>query len=314
MKPIVTLTLNPAIDVACDAEEVRHTQKTRTYNERIEPGGGGINVARALCGFAAPVRAIYVAGGAPGQVLDAMVADHGIERDAIWVEGETRISLNVREQRSGLEYRFVPEGPELADKDWRQVLDRVAATDCDYFVASGSLPPGVPDQFYALLIDIVSAKRARFFLDTSGAELSLALAAGVFLIKPSQNELEELVGRPLRGKDEIAAQANALIAAGRAKLIAVTLGQDGSILAGERGAFYLPAVEVDVRSAVGAGDSFLAGMAFGLASGNDEMTAFRMGVAAGAAAVQSPGTDLCKTADVDRLIERVGTPQPITIA
>ena len=107
---------------------------------------------------------------------------------------------------------------------------------------------------------------------------------------------------------------NALVTAGQAKLVAVTLGQDGSILAGDRGAFYLPAVEVEVRSAVGAGDSFLAGMAFGLAAGNDEMTAFRMGVAAGAAAVQSPGTDLCKTADVDRLLERVGTPQPITIA
>ncbi|HEX6218497.1 MAG TPA: 1-phosphofructokinase family hexose kinase [Sphingomicrobium sp.] len=311
MKPIVTLTLNPAIDVACEADEVRHTQKTRTFNERIEPGGGGVNVARALCGFAAPVRAIYVAGGAPGRVLDAMLADRGIERDPIWVKGETRISLNVRERGSGLEYRFVPEGPDIAEPEWRQVLDRVAAADCDYFVASGSLPPGVPEEFYALMIDIVRGKGARFLLDTSGAELRCALGAGVFLIKPSLAELEELVGTSLRGKEEIAAVAAGLVEAGQTKLVAVTLGQGGSILVGKRGAFYLPAVDVDVVSAVGAGDSFLAGMAFGLAAGNDDMTAFRMGVAAGAAAVQSPGTDLCKTADVDLLLAKVGEPKEI---
>jgi 6-phosphofructokinase 2 len=312
MKPIVTLTLNPAIDVACDADEVRHTQKTRTFNERIEPGGGGINVARALCGFAAPARAIYVAGGAPGRVLDAMVGERGIERDPIWVKGETRISLNVREQDSGLEYRFVPEGPEILEAEWRQVLDRIAAADCDYFVASGSLPPGMPDDFYARIVTLIAARNVRFILDTSGAELRAALEAGVFLIKPSLIELEELFGRPFEGRAEIAAAAAGLVAAGKAKFVAVTLGQGGSILASRRGAYFLPAVDVEVRSAVGAGDSFLAGMAFGFAAGNDEATAFRMGVAAGAAAVQSPGTDLCKTADVDDLMKRVGQPEEIT--
>lgn len=313
MKPIATFTLNPAIDVACEADEVRHTQKIRTFNEKIEPGGGGINVARALCGFAAPVRAIYLAGGAPGRVLDAMVGELGIERDAIWVQGDTRISLNVRERDSGLEYRFVPEGPTVSEDEWGQALDCVARVDCDYFVASGSLPPGVPDDFYRHLIKLIDAKGARFMLDTSGRELGAALEAGVFLIKPSLVELEELIGRPLQGKRQIAQAAAELVRGGRAKLVAVTLGQAGSVLVGEEGAWFLPAIDVPVRSAVGAGDSFLAGMAFGLAAGKDLTTAFRMGAAAGAAAVQSPGTDLCKTADVDLLMERVGQPEPINI-
>ncbi|HET7709050.1 MAG TPA: 1-phosphofructokinase family hexose kinase [Sphingomicrobium sp.] len=311
MKPIVTLTLNPAIDVACDADVVRPTQKTRTYHEQMEPGGGGINVARALCGFAAPVKAIYLAGGASGRVLDAMVAERGIAREAVWAKGDTRISLNVRERGSGLEYRFVPEGPEISEFEWRDVLARVKSTDCDYFIASGSLPRGVPDDFYPRVIDLIAARGARFLLDTSGAELKSALRAGVFLIKPSLAELEELVGQKLENRKAIAAAAISLIENGRTRLAAVTLGQGGSILAGRHGAFFLPAVDVQVRSTVGAGDSFLAGMAYGLASANDDLAAFRMAVAAGAAAVQSPGADLCKTADVDILLKRVGEPQRI---
>ena len=311
MKPIVTLTLNPAIDVACEADEVRHTQKTRTFNEHIEPGGGGINVARALCGFSAPARAIYLAGGVPGRVLDGLVADRCIERDAIWVKGDTRISLNVRERDSGHEYRFVPEGAEVSEDEWRMVLDRVAAIDCDYFVASGSLPPGVPENFYARIAGLLADMGTRFMLDTSGAELRSALAAGIYLIKPSQGELEELVGRKLGSREKIAAAGADIVGRGQAKLVAITLGHNGSILVSGQGAFFLPAVNVEVRSAVGAGDSFLAGMTYGLASGQDEATAFRMGAAAGAAAVQSPGTELCKTADVDLLLARVGEPEAI---
>ena len=314
MKPIVTLTLNPAIDVACDADEVRHTQKTRTYNENIEPGGGGINVARALCGFSAKAKAIYLAGGVSGRVLDGMVAERGIDREAIWVKGDTRISLNVRERASNREFRFVPEGAEVSEEEWRQVLDRIEASDCDYFIASGSLPPGVPEDFYARIVALIRAKDARFMLDTSGDELRAALNAGVYLIKPSHGELEQLVGRALPRKEDLAAAAAKIVAAGQARLVAVTLGQKGSILVSARGAFFLPAVNVEVRSAVGAGDSFLAGMTEGLASGRAEATAVRLGAAAGAAALHSPGTDLCKTADVDLLLAQVGEPEEIATA
>jgi 6-phosphofructokinase 2 len=311
VKAITTLTLNPAIDVACDADEVRHTQKTRTFNETLEPGGGGINVARALCGFHAPVRAIYLAGGASGRVLDGMIADRGIAREAIWIHGETRISLNVRERASGSEFRFVPEGPEVRESEWRQVLDRVEAADFDYFVASGSLPPGVPSQFYADIAALAKAKGARFMLDTSGDELAAALAAGVFLVKPSSGELEQFAGRQLAGHAAMAAAAGEIVSAGQAELVAVTLGRDGSILVGGDGAYFLPAIDVEVNSAVGAGDSFLAGMTYGLAAGRAPLEAFRMAAAAGACAVESPGTDLCKTADVDALLKRVGRPQRV---
>jgi 6-phosphofructokinase 2 len=309
VKPITTLTLNPAIDVACDADEVRHTQKTRTFNETLEPGGGGINVARALCGFAAPVRAIYLAGGASGRVLDGMIAERGIAREPIWIHGETRISLNVRERASGSEFRFVPEGPEVQESEWRQVLDRVEAADFDYFVASGSLPPGIPSEFYADVAALTEAKGARFMLDTSGDELKAALSAGVFLVKPSSGELEQFVGRKLPGRAELAEAAGEIVAHGHAELVAVTLGHAGAILVSRDAAYFLPAVDVEVKSAVGAGDSFLAGMTYGLAAGHELLDAFRMAVAAGASAIQSVGTDLCKTADVNVLLARVGQPK-----
>jgi 6-phosphofructokinase 2 len=308
VKAITTLTLNPAIDVACDADEVRHTQKTRTFNETLEPGGGGINVARALCGFHAPVHAIYLAGGASGRVLDGMLADRNIAREAIWIRGETRISLNVRERASGSEFRFVPEGPEVRESEWRHVLDRVAAADFDYLVASGSLPPGVPSGFYANVAAVAKTKGARFMLDTSGDELKAALSAGVFLVKPSSGELQEFAGQKLASHTELAGAAAAIVSAGQAELVAVTLGRDGSILVGRDDAHFLPAVEVEANSAVGAGDSFLAGMTYGLAAGHGHLEAFRMAAAAGASAVQSPGTDLCKTADIESLMQRVGQP------
>jgi 6-phosphofructokinase 2 len=240
-----------------------------------------------------------------------MIADRGIAREAIWIQGETRISLNVRERASGSEFRFVPEGPEVRESEWRQVLERVETADFDYLVASGSLPPGVPTQFYAQVAGLAKAKGARFVLDTSGDELAAALAAGVFLVKPSSGELEQFAGRRLADHGEFAKAASDIVSAGQAELVCVTLGREGAILVRRDGAYFLPAADVEVRSAVGAGNSFLAGMTYGLAAGHDELEAFRMAVAAGACAVQSPGTDLCKTADVDLLIQRIGRPERI---
>jgi 6-phosphofructokinase 2 len=296
---IVTLTLNPAIDISSEADVVRHTHKTRTRNEAIEPGGGGINVARVLYRLGADVRAMFLGGGMTGKVLDDLLGRAGIERHMIQISGDSRISLTVVETSSGHEFRFVPEGPEVSANEAASVLDAISSIDCDYFVASGSLPPGIPEDFYARIGAAVSA---RFVLDTSGAALQAALdSGGVFLVKPSRGEFESFAGRTLT-KEELAAEAERLVASGKVENVAITLGRDGAILASRDGTVTSPAIPVEACSAVGAGDSFLAGMVYGFSLGRPAEQAFRVGLAAGAAAVLSCGSDLAKPQDLERLV------------
>lgn len=306
MKTIVTLTLNPAIDGSSQAETVRHTNKVRTSNERYDPGGGGINVARVLDELGAETLAVYLAGGATGDVLDALLDERCVSRRRIRIKDHTRISHVVFERSSGREYRFVAEGPELEESEIAACLDAIAKIECDYLVASGSLPRGTPDDFYGRVLEIVAKRDAKLVLDTSGKALKTTLDhGGVHLVKPSHGEFEMLVGRKLDGFEAIGEAAQELVAKGCAQMIAVTLGHDGALLATRDGLYHHDVPKVEVKSAVGAGDSFVAGMTFGLATGLSPEDAFLMGMAAGTAAVLTPGTDLCKKADVERLFNEL---------
>jgi 6-phosphofructokinase 2 len=306
MKSIATLTLNPAIDGACEAQKVGPTHKIRTKNDRYNPGGGGINVARVVQRLGGKALAVYMAGGATGGVLDSLLDDHQIDRRRIDIAGHTRISLNVHEQASGLEYRFVPEGPEVSAAEVQACIDAVNDISCDYLVISGSLPRGAPIDLYALLAAMAAKRGARVVLDTSGPALGTALKGGnIFLVKPSRGEIEKLVGRPLPIISDIENAAIDLIQAERCENIVVTLGHEGAVLVHKGGAFRLPALPVNASSAVGAGDSFVGGMVFALASGSSMDEAFRLGLAAATATVLSPGTDLCQKSDVKRLLGQV---------
>lgn len=305
MPTIATLTLNPTIDVAYAVDQVRHTHKMRTQGEHYDPGGGGINVARVFDRLGGTAHAYYCGGGATGVALDGLLDEHGLTRTRIPVSGHTRVSASILEQASGKEYRFVPPGPTLNEAEWQASLMAMRAVDAPIIVASGSLPPGVPADYYVRLLAITRARRIPLVLDTSGPALSAALAhGGLWLVKPSRGELQAAVGTPLDGIAAIAAAASAIVARGGAELVAVTLGHDGALLASDAGTLHLPAIPIAAQSAVGAGDSFLAAMVHALASGWAVEDAFRYGIAAGAAAVLTPGTDLCHRADVDRLYEQ----------
>ena len=268
----------------------------------MEPGGGGINVARVLSRLGAEVHAIFLGGGVTGRVLDDLLARSGIQRTMIEIADDTRLSLTVVETSTGKEYRFVPEGPQVSDSEAEAALERASSVKCDYLVASGSLPPGIPDDFYARLCRAVSGRGVRMVLDTSGGALREALdAGGIFLLKPSRGEFERWAGREL-STEELVREAEALVSAGKAENIAITLGQDGAILVNAGGSQVLPAIPVEACSAVGAGDSFTAGMVYGFAAGRSAGEAFRIGLAAGAAAALSCGSDLAKAEDLERLV------------
>jgi 6-phosphofructokinase 2 len=309
MKAIVTLTLNPTIDSSCQADEVRPVRKIRTFDERYDPGGGGINAARVIHELGGEAIAVYLAGGLTGQAFNHMVDAIGLAHRAVPISGLTRVAHTVYERSTGLEYRFVPEGPEIHEEEWQACLRELATLDYDYLVASGSLPKGLPDDFYVQVARMAADRGARMVLDTSGKALELALASGVYLVKPNLRELEAAVGRTLREAAEQEAAARQLIAQGGAEIVTVSLGADGALLATGEGCYRLRAPRITPRSAVGAGDSFVAAMTLGLAQGRPPKDAFALAVAAGTAAVLTMGTELCRREDVERIYRQITAEQ-----
>lgn len=300
VEPVATLTLNPAIDSACEAEAVFPTHKVRTHGQRYDPGGGGINVARVLARLGQRVVTVYLAGGVTGAMLDELLDLPGIERHRLPIHDHTRMSLAVFERSTGREYRFVPEGPLVSEAEWGAALDHCAGIKSGWLVASGSLPRGVPVDFYARLARLLAPRGVRLALDTSGDALAAAIeAGGLDLVKPSQGEFEALMGTRFSGPEAIGEAALGLVRAGKARRIAVTLGHLGAVLADADGVMLHPGLTVAVQSATGAGDSFTAGMVDALLRGEPNRRAFLRGIAAGTAAVLSPGTGLCDPAQVD---------------
>lgn len=307
MKPILTISLNPAVDLSSETEKVQHTRKVRTFDERYDPGGGGINVARVVRRLGGEVEAVFGAGGELGAMLERLLLEEGTPCRRLPFSGQTRLGYTVRERSTGLEYRFVPKGPAVRPDELEPFVAAVANHDGDYVVASGSLPQGAPPDIYARMADAAARRGARFVLDSSGEGLSETLGRSrVFIVKPSLGELEALVGGKLDEAGVYRAAAG-LVERGAADMVAVTLGIEGAVLASAEGVIRMRAIHVITRSAVGAGDSFLAGMIWALSQNRSTEDAFRFGIAAGAGAVMTPGTELCRPEDVFDLYEHLNS-------
>lgn len=305
MTNIVTLTLNSSVDVQWDVDEVVPIQKLRSSAPLHFPGGGGINVSRVIRILGGHSIAIHTAGGHTGQQFRDLVEAQGLLTRTIPIQGTTRSSATVFERSTSHEFRVTPPGPVMSEQEWRSFLDAAFEYASDYIVATGSLPLGVPNDFYARVTRIARDRGLRVVLDTSGRALFEALEEGVYVVKPNLVELERLVGRRAETEQDQEALCREVIAGGRAQIVALTLGADGALLVTPDETLRLKAPEVDVKSAVGAGDSFVAGLTWGLASGRPPADAFRLAVATGTATVMTAGSELCRRADVDRLYEEV---------
>lgn len=306
MPLILTLSLNPTIDVSSEADVVRPTHKTRTENEVFEPGGGGINVARVVSELGAETLAVCLAGGASGILLDELLASVGLPRRIIHVAGNTRIALMVYERSTGLEYRFIPSGPTVSAAELDACLAAIAAEPFDCLVASGSLPSGCSPDMLARVGAIAAARGVPFVLDSSGPGLAGTLGhVPVRLVKPSLNEFRAYVGHPVETHREVGRAALGVVDDGKADIVAVTLGMDGAMIASADGVVLVRAPRVETRSAVGADDSFVGGMTVALLDGRRVEDAALLGTAAGAAAALNPGTGVCARADILRIYEEL---------
>ncbi|QAY60802.1 1-phosphofructokinase family hexose kinase [Microbacterium protaetiae] len=301
--PILTVTVNPALDVTTSVDRVVAEHKMRCGSTRLDPGGGGINVSRAIRNLGGISTALYTAGGPTGQAYRQLLEQDGITARAIRIAESTRESFTVDELSTGEQFRFVLQGPQFAEQEWRALLTAVEEElpHGGYVVASGSIPPGVPADFYARIAHLAASRDAHAIIDSSGASLRAALDEGVHLVAPSRRELAELVSADLDDLDAQIGAAQQLIADGRSSLVALTLGGAGAVMVSSEAVVRLPAAAVTVRSTVGAGDAFLAGLVLRLAQGHAVAEAFRTAVAAGAATAALPGTALCDAESVARL-------------
>ena len=301
--PIVTLTVNPCIDESAAVDRVIPDRKLRCGPPRYEPGGGGINVARAIRRLGGEALAIYPSGGAAGELLRALLAAEGVLQRPLPITGWTRENFNVREETTGRQFRFVLPGPELAASEQETCFAALELLHPfpRYLVASGSLPPGVPSDFYARVARLTRERGGRLVLDTAGAAARPALEAGVFLVKPSLREFQHLTGLPDAEESHLVSESRRWIRAGHCEIVVLSLGAAGVLWVSGGAAERLASPTVPVRSTVGAGDSMLAGIVLRLQQGRRLPDAVRFGVAAGAATVMNPGTELCHRADAERL-------------
>jgi 6-phosphofructokinase 2 len=317
MARIVTLTMNPALDIATATDRIVPSHKLRCAAPRYDPGGGGINVARAVHALGGDALAIFPAGGAAGEMICRLLREEGVMHEAIAIGGFTRESLAVVERGSGAQYRFLLPGPEIGRADQERCLECLSAAlpHASYVVASGSLPLGAPQAFYAEVGARVKQHGKRFVLDTSGAALKQA-GCGVHLLKPSLRELEELAGHPITCEHDEEEAVRELIAEGRSEIVVLSLGDRGALLMTAQQSERVPAIPVpdeSTESTIGAGDSMLAGVVLGLSRGRSLGEAVRFGVAAGAAALLGSGTQLCGRDDAERLYRQISLGPPASL-
>ena len=305
MKSIVTLTMNPSVDYSSTVDHVVAERKLRCGAPRYEPGGGGINVSRVIKRFDEKSLAIYVAGGLTGHMLQDLLDHEGLDHRSVPVRDLTRINFMVIEEATGLQFRFGMPGPTLTEPEWQRCLLELSAIQPkpDYIVASGSLPPGVPDDFYARVTRISRELGARLIVDTSGEALRAAVKAGVYLFKPNMRELQGLVGRNIRDESQLEISAREVVERGGSEIVVVSLGAAGALMVTRERSERIRAPTVPIGSKVGAGDSMVAGIVLSLARGMSVREAVRFGVAAGAAAVMTPGSELCRKEDAERLYQ-----------
>ncbi|MBK7123877.1 MAG: hexose kinase [Chitinophagaceae bacterium] len=302
MASIITITFSPCIDKSTSIPELIPEKKLRCAVPKLEPGGGGINVARAIQKLGGSAVAIFPSGGYTGKFFNHLMEKDNVPSVIIETGNETRENIIVLDDSTNNQYRFGMPGTRLTETEWQQCLQAVEAIkNAEFIIASGSLPPGVPLNIYAQLAKIAKNNHAKFIVDTSGEALQHAADEGVFMFKPNLGELSSLAGKTELQPDDIKDIAMGMIAAGKCEVMAISMGAAGAMLVTRDMHAIIKPPPAERKSTVGAGDSMVGGIVFYLSQGKSLLEAVQYGVACGTAATMNTGTELCKKEDADRL-------------
>ncbi|KMS70278.1 MULTISPECIES: 1-phosphofructokinase [Streptomyces] len=305
---ILTVTPNPSLDRTYEVQALKRGEVIRAETERMDPGGKGVNVSRAVAAAGRRTVAVLPLGGAPGALVAELLHAQGIEVAPVPVVGATRSNIALAEA-DGVLTKINAPGPQLSESEQELLLDTVRSQsrDADWIACCGSLPRGLAPSWYADVVTRAHAGGARIALDTSGRALLEALRARPDVVKPNAEELAEAVARPLATVGDALKAAEEVRAMG-ARAVLASLGADGQLLVSDAGAWFGSARVSAVRSNVGAGDASLAGFLIAGGTGPDALAS---AVAHGAAAVQLPGSVMPTPADLDPAAVTVTTDIPL---
>jgi 6-phosphofructokinase 2 len=300
---ILTLTINPVIDKSTTVERLIAEQKMRVPNPILAAGGGGINVSRGIQELGGQSKILCQSGGANGAILQQLLTAKKLDFEVIETIAATRESFIVTDISTNHQYRFNSVGESISEKEGQLFLKKIEQIRPEWLVASGSLPPGLGDNFYEKIAHVANKIGSKFILDTSGEPLRQAADEGVFLLKPNLPELCALSGVENLELDDVDDAARNIILSGKCQVVVVSLGPAGAMLVTRDSEEMISAPTVKKLSTVGAGDSMVAGMVWALKNGQNFSEMVRWGVACGSAATMNPGAELFKKADAFRLFE-----------
>ncbi|RZA01678.1 MAG: 1-phosphofructokinase family hexose kinase [Sphingobacteriaceae bacterium] len=306
MPQIVTITFNPALDESTSVAELVADKKLKCSQPVCEPGGGGINVARAITKLGGEALAMYLAGGDTGKKIRQLLDEDLVRSVVIETAESTRVNLVVADIANKKQYLLDMPGGKVNDNEWQACLNAIAQLqDVKYLVASGSLPPGVPTDIFARIASIAKSKGALLIVDTAGEALQKAVGAGVYLIKPNLRELATIAGKIQLDIASVPNAAREVINSGNCEVVVVSMGPDGAYLITKDISVKITPPALTVKSTVGAGDSMVAGIVLSLASNKGLLEAVQYGVACGSAATVNYGTQLCSKTDADLIYNSI---------
>ncbi|PQJ72402.1 1-phosphofructokinase family hexose kinase [Polaribacter butkevichii] len=304
---VVTLTINPALDKSAKVAEMTPFDKLECSDITYHPGGGGVNISRVLHRLAIDSHCLFPYGGKTGEHLKDLLKAQHINVFATPISIWTRENFAVFDEKTGLQFRFgMPTTPfnEVEMESVEKLINEQVENN-DIFVISGSLPVGLPTDYYSKLIQNLTAKGVKVIVDTSGPVFNEVLKNELFLIKPNQKELARLAGVEAQTKEEQEAFALKMVADQIAQYVVVSLGKDGAFIAHKNGIDYVSAPVISVKSTIGAGDSMVAGLIYAITQNETPKNMLRWGVACGVSATLSEGSDLAHKINIDKILKLV---------
>lgn len=302
---VVTLTINPALDKSAKVSGMTPFDKLECFDITYHPGGGGINISRVLHRLGIQSECLFPYGGKTGEHLVDLLQEQKVNVINTEISVLTRENFAVFNTETNLQYRFGMPTSVFSESDMMALENLIngQVDDDDIFVISGSLPKGLPENYYSKIIQNLKAKGVKIIVDTSGdAFQEVVHNNNLFLIKPNQKELEKLAQKKAMTMKEKEAFAMELVTTGKVEYVVVSLGKNGAFLAHKNGIDKVKAPKIEVKSTIGAGDSMVAGLIYGIVKEKSPKEMLRMGVACGVSATLSEGSDLAHTKNINKVL------------
>lgn len=304
--PVVTVTLNPAVDKTVVIGKLQVGGLNRVQDVRIDPGGKGINVAKVLIQFGVNVIATGLIGGSQGQQLLKQLERENIQGNFLQSEGETRVNLKIVEEETKLTTEINEPGILINPEVLNNFSEKLSLllNHASVIVLGGSLPPGIPEAIYKDYIELANRKGVKTILDAEGVALEEGIKARPFAVKPNIYELEKLIGKRLTTNQEIISAGKSLVQKG-VSLVMVSMGEQGSIVLTEKEAYRATPFTITPQSTVGAGDSMVATLVYSLLQGYSLEEIARWTTTAGTVTASKTGTQVCTLEEVQHFLPKV---------